>query len=618
MDAAARPAPDTSRRPSSSRPSARFWRRRSSPEEARAASALATVGLGALIAAAIGLVAALRGILPVARLDRAGSLAVVAARRRSSPGRGSRSPGRSRATARGSGSGAGSSTSRSSPSGCSPGRSSPARGGSPRSMGVVLGAALGWALLGVAIPVALRGRRPDRAAPRAGRILERPRAPRRRCARVRRSGSSATRAPGSRRRSAARLRGGARAAPDAVARRASSPVSLVLVLWLVLSDGRLEDGLRRRSSPSRRSSSSAGPSRVRRSSRWTRSATTGSPTAGSSRSSPLTGAVVAVAGLWLVPVRRLVAERRRAVAGACARRRGRRARRGGRRRRRGRQPVRLGVVAGSGGECENDPGRLTDLCANNRLAWWGEALEIAADRPVGGTGAGTFAIARRQVRDDATTGSEPHSVPLQLLADTGVVGLGLGLLFAAAAVVGVRRGLRLVPADERAAAAALACLAPRVRRPRARRLRPRLPRRHRTGARRARRAARRGAAAGFVARPAPGPARGRRRRCGRRRSCSCCRRSPTAGSSVALAASRRGPDRRGGRRGRSRAAPQSALARSARRARDRGGRGGRPRRGRRVVRGGDASSSPRTRTPGTPWASTTRSRPGTSAPRTRR
>ena len=111
-----------------------------------------------------------------------------------------------------------------------------------------------------------------------------------------------------------------------------------------------------------------------------------------------------------------------------------------------------------GGECENDPGRLTDLCANNRLAWWDEALEIAADRPVGGTGAGTFAIARRQVRDDATAGSEPHSVPLQLLADTGVVGLCLGLLFAGAAVVGVRRGLRLALPDDRAPAAALACL----------------------------------------------------------------------------------------------------------------------------------------------------------------
>ena len=42
-------------------------------------SALATVGVAALVAAAIGVVAALRGILPVARLDRAGALAVVAA-----------------------------------------------------------------------------------------------------------------------------------------------------------------------------------------------------------------------------------------------------------------------------------------------------------------------------------------------------------------------------------------------------------------------------------------------------------------------------------------------------------------------------------------------------------
>ena len=44
-----------------------------------------------------------------------------------------------------------------------------------------------------------------------------------------------------------------------------------------------------------------------------------------------------------------------------------------------RQPVLVGgATRSSGGECTNDPGRLTELCDNNRLAWWGDAL---ADRP---------------------------------------------------------------------------------------------------------------------------------------------------------------------------------------------------------------------------------------------
>src|SRR6478736_4697352 len=112
----------------------------------------------------------------------------------------------------------------------------------------------------------------------------------------------------------------------------------------------------------------------------------------------------------------------------------------------------------SRGECVNDPGRLTDLCANNRLQWWGEALDVAADRPVGGSGAGTFVLARRRYRESATPVTEPHSVPLQLLADLGVVGLALGLAVVGGAVIGVRSGLRQAPGADRAAAAALACL----------------------------------------------------------------------------------------------------------------------------------------------------------------
>ena len=233
----------------------------------------------------------------------------------------------------------------------------------------------------------------------------------------------------------------------------------VLALWLLLSDERLSDALR--------IVLAAIPALAVVGWAFTRPALV---EAGALRSDRVDDgrvfAVLTVAGglavafaAWRVPVRQLVERHRetvrRAVVGMCA----------------------IALVAGtvgfvakvgnpaswvdsqlSQGECVNEPGRLTDLCANNRLQWWGEALDVAADRPVGGSGAGTFALARRRYRESATPVAEPHSVPLQLLADLGVVGLGLGLVVAGGALVGVRRGLGRVSGGDRAAAAALACL----------------------------------------------------------------------------------------------------------------------------------------------------------------
>ncbi|HEX2303526.1 MAG TPA: O-antigen ligase family protein [Gaiella sp.] len=233
-----------------------------------------------------------------------------------------------------------------------------------------------------------------------------------------------------------------------------------LVLWLALSSERLADALR--------AAISALPALVVAGWAFTRPALVEDGATRADRVEAgrlfallvVVGAVAVAAAAWRVPFSRLVSERGRAVrsvlVGACA----------------------LALVAGSvalvaevgnpfswasaqvsGGECVNDPGRLTDLCANNRLAWWEEALRVADDRPVGGSGAGTFALARRRFREDATPVSEPHSVPLQLLADLGVVGLGLGALVVCGGAVGIRRGLRRAALDDRPAAAALACLA---------------------------------------------------------------------------------------------------------------------------------------------------------------
>jgi hypothetical protein len=112
----------------------------------------------------------------------------------------------------------------------------------------------------------------------------------------------------------------------------------------------------------------------------------------------------------------------------------------------------------SGGECGNTPGRLTELCANNRLAWWEEAWHVFVANPVGGTGALTFEVARKRFREESTDVSEPHSVPLQLLADLGPAAFVLGAAAAVAAFLGVVGALRRLRGPERSAAAALAGL----------------------------------------------------------------------------------------------------------------------------------------------------------------
>ena len=85
-------------------------------------------------------------------------------------------------------------------------------------------------------------------------------------------------------------------------------------------------------------------------------------------------------------------------------------------------------------------------------------MHIARDRPLGGSGAGTYAVARLRYRTDATQASEPHSVAFQVLGDLGVVGLVLLAATVVGAVLGIRRGLRLVDPADRRAAAALAAL----------------------------------------------------------------------------------------------------------------------------------------------------------------
>ena len=108
-----------------------------------------------------------------------------------------------------------------------------------------------------------------------------------------------------------------------------------------------------------------------------------------------------------------------------------------------------------GEEVRNDPGRFASLSSNNRLAWWGEARDVFEADPLTGAGANTFEIARKRYREIASSVTQPHSVPLQFLAGTGIVGLALLLGLVAAAAAAAVGAVRRLEGTERDAAAAL-------------------------------------------------------------------------------------------------------------------------------------------------------------------
>jgi hypothetical protein len=105
--------------------------------------------------------------------------------------------------------------------------------------------------------------------------------------------------------------------------------------------------------------------------------------------------------------------------------------------------------AGSG------PERFRELNLNSRWTWWEEAWTLFTDHPVGGVGAGTFAVARRTIRTNTTYAIAPHNVGLQFLAETGVIGFLLLAGAVAAAGAGVVASIRRLEDAQAAAAGAL-------------------------------------------------------------------------------------------------------------------------------------------------------------------
>jgi len=106
-------------------------------------------------------------------------------------------------------------------------------------------------------------------------------------------------------------------------------------------------------------------------------------------------------------------------------------------------------------EVVNDPSRFGSLDVSNRLCWWEEAWDVFRAHDPEGAGAGTFEIARKRFRPNADTVLQPHSVPLQQLADGGIVAFGLFLLVILAGTAVCVCAVRRLSGTERTAAVAL-------------------------------------------------------------------------------------------------------------------------------------------------------------------
>lgn len=70
----------------------------------------------------------------------------------------------------------------------------------------------------------------------------------------------------------------------------------------------------------------------------------------------------------------------------------------------------------------SDPARIVSANSGNRWVWWKEAAGAWSDRPLEGWGAGSFPVTHRMYREVELGVQQPHSMPLQFLAETGVVG----------------------------------------------------------------------------------------------------------------------------------------------------------------------------------------------------
>jgi O-antigen ligase len=70
----------------------------------------------------------------------------------------------------------------------------------------------------------------------------------------------------------------------------------------------------------------------------------------------------------------------------------------------------------------SDPARIVSSNSGNRWVWWKEAAGAWSDKPLQGWGAGSFAVTHKMYREVELPVVQPHNMPLQFLAETGIVG----------------------------------------------------------------------------------------------------------------------------------------------------------------------------------------------------
>ena len=84
--------------------------------------------------------------------------------------------------------------------------------------------------------------------------------------------------------------------------------------------------------------------------------------------------------------------------------------------------------------------------ASNRYAYWRVALQTFEHQPVRGVGAGGWAVYWLQHRPSTDFAQDAHSLPLQTMAELGVVGLALLITLVVGVAMAARRALRRAPA----------------------------------------------------------------------------------------------------------------------------------------------------------------------------
>lgn len=101
----------------------------------------------------------------------------------------------------------------------------------------------------------------------------------------------------------------------------------------------------------------------------------------------------------------------------------------------------------------HDVGRLATTDDSLRLVWWRDTLDLWAERRVTGLGGGAFESSRSARVDDFA--AHPHSLALQVLVESGIVGIAL---VAIAALFLVRAALGAPRTPERCVALAIAVM----------------------------------------------------------------------------------------------------------------------------------------------------------------